>query len=144
MLHVAGAEEKFQGAPVGIRAIQLWDSETPHYFLKQFGRPQRKTACECERIAAPNVGQVLHLLNSPELADKMAHADGRAARLTAEFSDNRSLAEELYLVTLSRKPTEQELTVAEAYLADTSQPRRRNVEDLMWAMMNSTEFVFNH
>ncbi|HEV3120317.1 MAG TPA: DUF1549 domain-containing protein, partial [Isosphaeraceae bacterium] len=42
-----GVGEKFPGVPAGSRAIQLWDSKVPHYFLKLFGRPVRATACEC-------------------------------------------------------------------------------------------------
>src|SRR5262249_51512119 len=61
---VTGVPEKFDGFPLGTRAIQLWDSKVRHYFLKQFGRPVRASACECERIAEPNIAQVLHLLNS--------------------------------------------------------------------------------
>ncbi|MBT6849452.1 MAG: DUF1549 domain-containing protein, partial [Planctomycetaceae bacterium] len=54
-----GVAEKFQGVPVGSRAIDLWDSSVPHYFLETFGRPVRATACECERISEPTVSQVL-------------------------------------------------------------------------------------
>ncbi len=42
-----GTREKFRGIPAGPRAIELWDNESPHYFLKLFGRPVRVTACQC-------------------------------------------------------------------------------------------------
>jgi hypothetical protein len=57
-----GIGEKFAGVPAGYRAIQVWDSDVSHYFLKLFGRPVRKTACECERNAEASIAQVLHLL----------------------------------------------------------------------------------
>src|SRR5262249_39749711 len=62
-----GVAERFDGVPAGTRAIQLWDSKVRHYFLKLFGRPQRISACECERVTEPGVAPALHLLNSPEI-----------------------------------------------------------------------------
>ncbi len=141
---VTGTPEKFQGVPFGSRAIGLWDSETRHYFLKQFGRPMRKTACECERTSSPNVGQVLHLLNSQDLANKISHAGGRAARLTRQYTDDKPIVRELYWAALSRRPTSQEMEAAIGHLSEPSQTRRKNVEDLIWALMNTLEFVFNH
>ena len=58
---VTGSSEKFKGMPAGYRAIELWDSQVPHYFLSLFGRPVRATACECERATQPSVAQVLHV-----------------------------------------------------------------------------------
>src|SRR6185503_3337731 len=66
-----GVPEKFPGTPQGSRAVQLWDSRTSHYFLRIFGRPLRSTSCSCERSVEPNVAQVLHLLNSPEIDEKL-------------------------------------------------------------------------
>jgi hypothetical protein len=142
--HVTGVPEKFQGMPAGTRAIQLWDSQTPHYFLKLFGRPTRTTACECERTKEPSVAQVLHILNSTELHGKLSHAGGRIAKLAAAIADDGKLAEELYLIFYSRFPTEGERRTAVAYLASHSANRRQAVEDLAWSMLNTTEFVFNH
>src|SRR5206468_1639963 len=76
-----GIPEKFAGVPAGVRALQLWDSEVPHDFLRLFGRPVRVTTCTCERNAEPSVGQVLHLLNSPGLHAKLTHEGGTVARL---------------------------------------------------------------
>ena len=142
--HVTGVPEKFQGMPAGCRAIQLWDSQTPHYFLKLFGRPTRTTACECERTKDPSVAQVLHILNSSELHAKLSHAGGRIARLTAAISDDGKLTEELYLTFYSRFPTETESRTAVGYLAARHENRRQAAEDIAWSMLNTTEFVFNH
>ena len=83
-----GVPEKFAGVPAGARAIQLWDSKVPHDFLRLFGRPVRVTTCECERNAEPGVGQVLHLLNSPELHAKLTHEAGTVARLVRRLPDD--------------------------------------------------------
>ena len=96
---VTGVPEKFDGHPAGSRAIQMWDSQVPHYFLRLFGRPQRTTPCECERNTEPAIAQVLHVLNSPEIEEKLGHAGGRIARLRqAHRDDDRAL---VHLVGLS-------------------------------------------
>jgi hypothetical protein len=139
-----GVPEKFRGVPAGARAIQLWDSKVPHYFLKQFGRPQRVSACECERVHEPNVAQVLHFLNSPELHAKLTHEAGTVARLTREQPDDAKLVEGLYLTCFSRFPDENERKTAVEYLTKHKATRRQAAEDLAWSMMNAIEFRFNH
>lgn len=140
---VTGVEEKFAGIPKGSRAIQLWDSAVPHYFLKTFGRPVRVTACTCERAVAPTVGQVLHILNAPGIQQKLSHAGGQVSQLVARHQDSSDLVEELYLLMYSRFPTDTERKNGVNYL--NNQPNRQlAVEDLCWSLMNSIEFVFNH
>ena len=138
-----GVEEKFHGVPSGSRAIQLWDSKVPHYFLKLFGRPMRATACDCERVTEPTTAQVLHVLNSPEIQDKLSHSGGRIARLLSSIPNNELLTDELYLTCFSRYPTAEEKQVAVAYLAENNN-RSQAAEDLVWSMLNSLEFLFNH
>jgi hypothetical protein len=145
---VTGVPEKFDGAAGGTRAIELWDSQVEHYFLRLFGRPVRQTACECERVVEPSVAQVLHLLNSDRLDAKLRHDAGRVATLVRREADNGKLADELYLTVLARYPTAAERKTAANYLSqaavgDLSQ-RRAKAEDLLWTMLNSIEFVFNH
>jgi hypothetical protein len=139
-----GVPEKFAGAPAGLRAIQLWDSRVNHYFLRLFGRPSRITTCECERVAGPGVGQVLHLLNSPGLHAKLGHEAGAIAHLVRRLPDDSALAEELYLTFYSRPPSAEERRVAMEHLARDPVRRRAAAEDLAWSLMNSLEFLFNH
>jgi hypothetical protein len=139
-----GVPEKFFGVPPGSRAIQLWDSKVPHYFLKLFGRPVRVTACECERTAEPGVAQVLHILNSPEIHAKLTHEGGTIARLVNEKKDDGALVDELYLTFYSRYPDGKEKTVALGHMKKNAGQRRQAAEDVAWSMMNSLEFVFNH
>jgi hypothetical protein len=139
-----GVAERFQGLPAGYRAIQLWDSQVSHYFLKVFGRPARATACECERNQAPSVAQVLHLLNAPEIHDKLTHEAGTMARLCRTLQDDAALADELYLTFYSRLPDARERGVARDYLGRDPAHRRQAAEDLAWSLLNSVEFVFNH
>jgi hypothetical protein len=130
--------------PVGTRAVALWDSRTSHYFLELFGRPVRTTACSCERIVDPSVGQVLHLLNSPELHAKLEHDAGRLALLSGAVSAPDAVVEEVYLTFLSRFPTAAERAVAVGYLAAPGRDRRQAVQDLGWSLLNTIEFSFNH
>ncbi|MEE2736878.1 MAG: DUF1549 and DUF1553 domain-containing protein [Planctomycetota bacterium] len=141
---VTGRPEKFPGVPYGSRAIELWDSEVDHYFLKLFGRPSRKTACDCERLTEPTVGQVLHVLNSKEIENKIAHEGGKIAEWTEQFPENTRLIDQVYLSYFSRYPTSVERDLAIQYMADSPDNRRQSAEDIAWSLMNSLEFIFNH
>jgi hypothetical protein len=140
--HSLGVPEKFGGAAQGTRAIQLWDSKANHYFLKLFGRPQRVTACECERITEPSVAQVLHLLNSPEIHAKLSHERGNIARWVREKKDDADLVDALYLTFYSRPPSEAERKTSVEFLRRNGMARREAAEDLAWTLMNTLEFGF--
>ena len=141
---VTGVAEKYPGMPAGTRAIQLWDSKAKHEFLRLFGRPARATACECERNTEPSTGQVLNLLNSPELQTKLAHDTGTIAKLVRTQSDNAKVVEDLYLRLYARFPTMTERDTGVGYLSKKPNDRQKATEDLAWAMLNSLEFLFNH
>ena len=153
---VAQTSESYSGLPAGTRAVQLPDNSfnTSSYFLTVFGRPESSSACECERSQDASLAQSLHLLNSKNLLDKLASQGGRAASLASETSrgDEEKLRE-LYLLAFSREPTADELALAEKYLArpvhdkdGKTQPagKREAYEDIVWAIINSKEFLFNH
>ncbi|MBI1832995.1 MAG: DUF1549 domain-containing protein, partial [Planctomycetes bacterium] len=138
-----GVPEKFGGAPPGTRAIQLWDSKVTHYFLKIYGRPQRITACECERVVEPSVSQVLHLLNAQEIHDKLSHERGNVARWVREKKTDAELVEVIYLTFYSRLPSDTERKASMAFMQQNGGDRRRQAaEDLAWTLMNTLEFVF--
>jgi Protein of unknown function (DUF1549)/Protein of unknown function (DUF1553) len=138
-----GVPEKFDGTPLHTRAIQLWDSKVRHYFLKQFGRPVRVSACECERVGEPNIAQVLHLLNSEFIDTRLRHDDGNIARLVRTQPDDRKVLDELWLKFLSRpiRASETEKTLEHVRKSKT---RREGFEDIGWALLNTKEFLFNH
>ncbi|MBN9121418.1 MAG: DUF1549 domain-containing protein [Planctomycetes bacterium] len=139
-----GVPEKFQGSPGVTRAVQLWDSKARSDFLKLFGRPSRVTACECERTREPSVSQVLNLLNSAEIQAKLTHEAGAVAKLVRARPDDAKLVEELYLTFFSRPPTADETAAGVKHLKKYPNNRRAAAEDLAWALLNSTEFLFNH
>ena len=139
---VTAVPEKFNGIPSNTRAVELWDSQQQHYFLKLFGRPARATPCVCERSAGASISQALHLMNSPNMQNKLAHAGGRIAQLVS-MTDSQ-IIEELWLTCFSRFPDEKERQEAMEHLSSRQDKRRQSIEDLAWSLMNTVEFVFNH
>lgn len=135
---------EFADMPVGTRAVQLPDQQANSYFLTVFGRPQADTACECERSQEANLAQSLHLLNSPEIQGKLTHAQGRATLLAKDEarSDEEKL-HELYLWVYARPPQAEELQVALAHIEKNSN-KQLAYEDILWALINTKEFLFNH
>jgi hypothetical protein len=144
VMQTTGVPEKFDGVPIGTRAIQLWDSKIRHYFLKQFGRPVRASACECERTAEPNIAQVLHLLNSEFVDTRLRHDDGHVARWVRTVADDDKLLDEMYLTFLARPASPDESKFAKEYLKTKAKSRREGFEDIAWALLNTKEFMFNH
>jgi hypothetical protein len=137
-------ETKFYGP--GTRAIQLYDSTVVNQFLKTFGRNQRRITCECERSDEPSVVQVLHINNGETLNTKLANEGGNVDLWMKQFkSDWRGLIRHAYLSSLSREPTATELDGLEKeILAVTDDERRVVIEDLLWSLMSSREFLFVH
>lgn len=138
-----GTREKYTGLPLGTRAIQLPDAGVKSFLLDVFGRPPRQITCECERTAQPNIAQALHLLNGDFLNKKIAAPTGRIDTLLKAKKDLPALVDELYLVTLSRAPRPEESQRALAWLAQATTPRE-GAQDLLWTLINSREFLFNH
>jgi len=153
---MANATSAFADLPAGTRAVQLPDDSfnTDSYFLTVFGRPESSSACECERSSDASLAQSLHLFNSREIQDALSAASGRAASLAgrASTADEQNIRE-LYTLAYARQPEASELSLALKYLSRSVkgkdgklQPadRRQSYEDLIWAILNSKEFLFNH
>ena len=140
---VTGSQEKFQGLPLGTRAIELPDESVPSYFLNVFGRSMRESACECEKSYAPNLSQILHLMNSPELQTKIANDKGRLAGMLKDNKSDEQILNEFYLRSFGRNPRPDELKDATAMLA-SAKDRKGALEDFAWMFLNSKEFLFNH
>jgi hypothetical protein len=136
----------FNSMPLGTRAMQLPDNAFDNYFLQVFGKPQNESACECERTSEVSLAQSLHLVNSREVQDKLTDGNGRAAQLAAdEKRPDDQKVRELYLWVYSREPSADELQHAVAHLAspEYKDNRQQAYEDLLWALLNTKEFLFN-
>jgi hypothetical protein len=138
-----GTREKYPGLPAGTRAIQLPDPAVRSPFLDVFGRPPRQQTCECERTSQPNIAQALNLLNGDALNRKIAAPTGRVERLLRARTPLPAVVRELYLATLSRPPKVAEAQQALAMMKTAPTPKE-GVQDLLWALLNSREFLFNH
>ncbi len=141
IVDITGVPESFDAAPPGTRAAANWTVRTTSLFLDTFGRPDPNQDPPCERTPDTSVVQALHLMNAPGVNRKITSDDGRAARLAASDRPSAEVVEELYLRAYGRPPDDDERDDA-ASLFDRPGGRRRAVEDLMWALINSPEFVF--
>ncbi len=130
----------------GTRAIQLYDSSVDNNFLKTFGRNQRRITCECERSDEPSVTQVLNLNNGDTLNSKLAESGSIVDQLLETHkADMAELVKTAFLRCLSRYPNVSESSSLVKELSDSTEDERRTVvEDLMWSLMTSREFLFNH
>lgn len=140
---VTQVPEKFAGLPAGTRATQLPDGEVNHPFLKTFGQPARELACECERESDSNLAQALQLINGPTINEKLRNPNNRLGKLLADKKSDKEIIDALYLAALSRYPTESERAPALAHVAKGTD-KRKAWEDVMWAVLNTREFLFRH
>ncbi len=130
--------------PAGTRAIQLYDASIDSYFLKTFGRNPREIVCECERSAEPSMVQVLHMSNGETINPKLADAKNRISRLIEKGHTDAEIVDTLFLVALSRQPSDDETKNLLSVIAEYGDDRRQAIEDAFWSVLTSTEFAFNH
>jgi hypothetical protein len=140
---VTGVPEKFAGLPAGTRAIQLPDGEVNHPFLKTFGQPARELACECERESDSNLAQALQLINGPTINEKLRSPNNRLGQLLAGKKPDAEVLAELYLTALSRPPLPEESAAALEHVGKAAD-KRKAWEDVLWALLNTREFLFRH
>ena len=139
-----GGTDTFAGLPPGSRAVQAWSYKIESQFMDAFSRPDPSMDPPCERDAHLSVVQSLHLMNSRGLQGKLSTADGRARKLAGGTGSAEDIVTELYLCTLSRPPSPAELAVATTAFTAPGATRVQAAEDVLWALLNSAEFVFNH
>jgi hypothetical protein len=125
------------------RAIMLPDESFQSYFLDVFGRPQRISACECERVSEANLAQALHLLNSDEIQTKLSRPGGRADKMVADKRPDTEKVEELFVWAFGRKPTKDQMDVALEQIQKYEKTKKIAYENILWALINSKEFQFN-
>ena len=155
--NVTGTQTDFANLPKGTRAIALPDNSynrgSP--FLRVFGRPEGESVCECERVQSSSLAQSLHLINAAEIKGKLASPTGRAEQMGKDERPVEAKVRDLYLLAYAREPRPAELKTALEYLAETrvdsdgkpmdaAKSGRENYQDLIWALINTKEFLFNH
>jgi hypothetical protein len=144
---VTDSPTQFNGLPqdrhAPKRAIMLPDEAYTSYFLDVFGRPQRISACECERVSEANLAQALHLLNSDEIQGKLSRPGGRADVLAKDPRPDAQKIEELFLWAFAHKPAPDQLQAALAHLQKHDKDKKVAYENILWALLNTKEFLFN-
>jgi hypothetical protein len=125
------------------RAVDLPHEGFGSYFLDTFDRPRRVTGCECERSSGATLAQVLLLANSEEVENRLRAGDGLVAKMVKAKKTTPEVVEELYLTAYARPPTKAELEKAVAYV-EKSPSQQQGLEDVLWVILNSKEFMFNH
>lgn len=139
----AGTKTGFSGVSTNARAVDLPHEGFGSYFLDTFDRPRRVTSCECERSTGGTLAQVLLLSNSDEIENKLAAGDGRIARLLKDKKPLPEAVDELYLAAYSRLPRPEEAAQALGLIARVDN-KQQALEDVLWAILNTKEFLFNH
>ena len=139
---VTETKNKFEGLPLGARAVQIANGNTSTYFLTTFGRANRGSVCSCEVKMEPNLSQALHLINGDTLHNKIQGGDVVGGRLE-EGTSSQQVIEDLYVRCLTRRPTAKEVEVLNA-IVDSEENKKQVLEDVFWSLLNSREFVFNH
>lgn len=138
-----GVKTKFQGVGESARAIDLPHERFGSYFLDTFDRPKRVSGCECERSSSATLAQVLLLANSDDIENKISDGNGRIAKLLAAKTPPDQIVEQFYLSAYARKPTESERVTTLRYI-NAQQDQKQALEDVLWSILNTKEFAFNH
>jgi len=125
------------------RAIELPDESFASYFLDVLGRPQRISACECERVNEASLAMILHLLNSDEVQGKISRAGARAEKLAKDPRSDDEKVTELFLLTQAKKPTPEQLSLARENIVKHEKNKKLAYENIIWALVNSKGFLFN-
>jgi hypothetical protein len=123
-----------------LRTVCQAEVPTRSGFLTTFGKPVRLLVCECERSADTSLGQSLAMVNGLETRDKLASQGNRLDLLEHSQSGSEEIIEELYLASLARYPTAEESQAMVRHY-EASNDRRRALEDVLWVLLNSKEFV---
>ncbi|MCB1078967.1 MAG: DUF1553 domain-containing protein, partial [Verrucomicrobiae bacterium] len=143
---VTDTKNKFQGLPLGARAVQIANGATSTYFLTTFGRATRETVCSCEVRMDPSLSQALHLINGDTVSSKIEQGALVKNRL-AEGKKPEEIISEIYVRCLARKPTAEEtkqLLAQVAAVGEDAAQKQLVLNDVFWAVLNSKEFMFNH
>ena len=138
---ISGVPQDFDAMPPGTTARQIWTHRTKSLFLDTFGRPDPNQDPPCERTTESTVVQSLHLMNSEDLHRSLTSDQSTAAALAASGKSAEELAGEVYRLVYGRQPIDQETALVKELLEAEGADRRHVVEDLMWSMLNSPEFV---
>jgi hypothetical protein len=141
---VTGVPEKYPGYMLGTHAMEI-PQGAPSYFLATFGRMKAREVI-CERDAQPDMVQAMHLISGETLLRQITAKDGNLDRWMADSTlSDEEILRRLFLASLVREPDARELnSTLQPIQARGAAARRQALEDALWAIFNSKEFLFNH
>lgn len=141
---ISGIPQRFDGMPLGTQAKQIWTHRTKSLFLDTFGRPDPNQDPPCERTTDSTVVQTLHLMNAEKMHSDVLNGKGNVAKLAESEKEPSEIATALYHLVFGRNPVTEETELVVKLLTAEGANRRQVCEDLLWAMLNSAEFVFQN
>ncbi len=139
-----GVPDSFLAMPANSTAKQLWTHRVKSVFLDSFGRPDPNQDPPCERTAETTVVQVLHMMNSREMHSRIKSPNGNSAKWAKSKMTPDQILEELYLTAYSRYPTIEEKRLGRSLFEKENVNRQEVIEDLMWALLNTPEYLFKN
>lgn len=139
---------KYYHWPDSMKAVQVpFAPKNPFvsFVLETYGRPQRNSAvqCDCERDSSGSIFQVLTLANHPRVWEKIKEPNGRVAGLTKSGSNTSRQVEDLYLATVSRLPSDIEREACLKFIETSSSPEH-GLQNVLWSLLNTREFLLQH
>lgn len=139
---VTGVGQDFEGVPSGTPVTQLAHPELAPRFLKTFGKPERNTACACERSVSSDLSQVLEIVNGSLVDEKIRGAKNRIHKGIEAGRTDGEMVDDLFWHAFSRGPDTDERASALQHLR-ASDNRVAAWEDLLWVVLNRKEFLFH-
>jgi hypothetical protein len=147
---VAGVPEKFEfhrqagggDAPLGTRAMQTIADICPSQFMDDFGRSMRKALPA--GTPQPNLLEALHMMTGPAYNTKLSSEGGRLSTMLKNGASDEQILDEFYLAALTRFATAEERSELLKFLDQRSSRRQETLAGLVWAIVNSREFAYNH
>lgn len=136
--------EPWTWVPEEDRTIALADGSITSPFLELFGRPSRDTGLFVERSNRPTDDQRLYLLNSTAMRRRLEGSPRLRALVKKAGRDLNGLIAETYITLLSRSPTDDEIGTVRAYFVSGERRPREAAADLVWALINTKEFLYRH
>ena len=135
--------EPFTFYPPKTRSTHLGDATVSSTELELFGKVSRDVSLESQRNNSITARQLLYLMNSSELEQRIRKGQSLKNILKNE-PDPEKLANEITLLTLSRKATAKEIELYRNHMKNSSLTIQELAYDIMWMQLNSNEFLYNH
>ena len=131
-----------ESPPPEARAVQMLPDITPSHFQDVFGRCTRNALPS--GYPQPSLPQALHMLAGSTYTSKISKEGGRLDRLLKRGASDEEIIDELYLASLTRWATPEEKGELLRFLAQRTDRRRQTLEGILWALLSSREFAYNH